>query len=441
MPSPLTSLCLLLALAAPSLTHPSNDPIPLAAEARRSPTESLAGIDDQLRRGEWAAAEAGARTFLSDAMLRKPTGTFDAVARLAVAEAALGRTEDALWHWSAAQNLGVVFDPKPFGAPGELLASHPLRHLDEAPAGVTVRKAGDGSAPFSPPRIIDEKKVELPGMWGAIPRGMRFQLVVDAEGRVEQPVVALSTSKALTYALLKSVRDWRFAPAQAGEAPVAAFYDVQVPAERRPLVGVANFTGSPLAKPEATLRAGRYQEAAKQVGKAWDTSLEDTVPSRGFLGVALALKALAQAGEGQTDGAICRWQAAQTLEPRLYGADLSAYGAAGKLLEDHPWGEPLGPTRAILRGSGIQHPDVENHVKPKYPGDARTQHKKGTVVVASVITEKGAVRNLALLTPDSLPGMEASALDALCDWRFKPAVYQGQPVAVDYTLTTNFDIR
>ena len=270
------------------------------------------------------------------------------MARLALAEAGQGRTDDALWHWSVAQILEVDFDPKPFGAPGELLASHALRHLDEVPNGLTLRREGDGGGPFSPPRALETQKIELPSTWGAIPKGIRLQVVVDAQGHVEQPVVAQSTSVGITYVVLKSLRDWRFEPARAGETPVAAFYEIKVPMERRPLEKVVEFTGSPLAESEATLRAGRYPDAGNQVGKLWTGANQGkTSPSRSFLGVALALKALAQAGQGEADGAICRWQAAQTLEPRLYGADLSAYGAAGKLLEDHPWGERFPFLKAV----------------------------------------------------------------------------------------------
>jgi TonB family protein len=441
MRSTLAAFCLVAALASPQAGFGANAASP-PSEAK-GPKESLEKIDGELRRGEWAVAEAESQSLLADAVLRKASGTFNAVARLALAEAGLGRTEDALWHWSVAQNLKVDFDPQPFGAPGELLANHPLRHLDEVPAGLAFRRPGDGGGPFSPPRAVEAKTVELPGTWKAIPKGIRLQVVVDAQGRVEQPVVAQSTSLGLTYALLKALRDWRFDPARAGEAPVAAFYEIKLPLERRPLTKVVEFAGSPLAEPEATLRAGRYPEAGKQAGKSWRASLENTTPSRSFLGVALALRALAQAGQGEADGAICRWQAAQTLEPRLYGADLSAYGAAGKLLEDHPWGEPF-PFPKTAKGEPlekVQSPEILTRRAPQYPEHARADRVQGKVAVEAIITPTGVLRNLALLTPDALSGMEANALDTLCDWRFKPALYRGQPVPVHYTLTVNFEIR
>jgi hypothetical protein len=358
--------------------------------------ESLEKIDGELQRGEWAAAEAESRSLVADALLRKPSGTFNAVARLALAEAGLGRTEDALWHWSVAQNLKVDFDPKPFGAPGELLSSHPLRHVDEVPAGLTVRRQGDGGDPFSLPRLADATKVEIPRGWGTIPKGMRLQVLVDAQGRPGQPVIVQSTSIVLTYMVLSSLRDWRFDAAQAGGKPVAAFYEIRFP-EPKPLAQVVEFKGTPLDEPETMLRAGRYPEAAKQVGTLWKGSgPKDTIPSRSFLGVALALKALAQAGQGQGDAAICRWQAAQTLEPRLYGADLSAYGVAGRLLEEHPWGEPLPPSKVkkIEPGEKVQRPKILESREPGYPQYLRSHGVEGKVILESMMTATGVLRNL-----------------------------------------------
>jgi TonB family protein len=456
MRSTLAGFCLIATLASPhagtaatgaTAANTAKAQVPRAPEAEHGLhglADSLKKIDGQFQRGEWAAAEAESRSLLSDALLRKASGTFDAMARLALAEAGQGRTDDALWHWSVAQILEVDFDPKPFGAPGELLLSHALRHLDEVPNGLTLRRQGDGGGPFSPPRPLETQKIELPSTWGAIPMGIRLQVVVDAQGRVEQPVVAQSTSVGLTYVVLKSLRDWRFEPARAGEAPVAAFYELKVPVERRPLEKVVEFTGSPLAESEATLRAGRYPDAGKQVGKLWTGANQGkTSPSRSFLGVALALKALAQAGQGETDGAICRWQAAQTLEPRLYGADLSAYGAAGKLLEDHPWGESFSPPKAAKSKppAQLQRPEILDRRQPRYPEYLRAERLQVKVVMESIITPTGVLRNLVLLTPDAPPGMEANALDALCDWRFKPATYQGKPVQVRYSLTVTFELR
>ncbi len=442
MPSTLPVLCLLALLAAPAADL-AQDRKPALVKTGLGSEESLKKIDGELERGEWAAAEVESRSLLSAALDASSSGTFDAVARLAVAEAGQGRTEDALWHWAVAQNLHVDFDPKPFGAPGERLASHPLRHWGEVPSGLTVRRTGDGGGAFSPPRLVEAQEVKLPAHRGMIPQGIQLQILIDAQGRAEQPVVAQSSSELLSYLVLQTLREARFEPARAGEAPVAAFYELKIPSKHRPLAEiVADFKSGPLAEPEATLRAGRFPEADKQAEKLLGATLEGKAPSQPYLGVAFALKALAQAGQGQTDGAICRWQAAQTLEPGLYGVDLSAYGAAGKLLAEHPWGEFLGAIKSVASPGtppeSVEKPQILEMRRPRYPEAARSYKAVGAVLVDAVITTSGTPRNPLLLTQNLLPSLEASALDALCDWRFKPALYHSAPVPVRYSTTTEF---
>jgi len=93
------------------------------------------------------------------------------------------------------------------------------------------------------------------------------------------------------------------------------------------------------------------------------------------------------------------------------------------------------------RAAATQKPEILTRTQPRYPEYARADRVQGKVAVEAIITSTGVPRNLALLTPDALPGMEANALDTLCDWRFKPASYRGGPVPVYYRLTINFEIR
>ena len=175
-----------------------------------------------------------------------------------------------------------------------------------------------------------------------------------------------------------------------------------------------------------------------------------------FFGMIMIEKALAEAGLGREDGAICRYHAAQALEPRLYAADLSAFGAAGALLMRHPWRSepgrirhlephlavpPLGskPGEAVATDEVVK-PEIVSRRSPDFPAYARNTRLDGTVIAEAVITERGTSLGLSLLKPGPTPGFDASALDALCDWRFKPATWKGQPVKVYYTLTVNFEV-
>ncbi len=286
----------------------------------------------------------------------------------------------------------------------------------------------------------------LPGSWRSFPRGIRVQVVVDPQGRVRQPVAVESTFSALTYAILETMRDWRFAPAQAGGEPVATFYELHFPAVR-PLEQVVDFGHGPLAEPLASLKSARYQEAEKQLEKLWARALNDVEPARAFLGVALALRALAAAGLGREDQAICRFQAAQTLEPRLYGADLAAVGAPGALLMRHPWRAPQGEcgqdwlSALIDAGAQPTKPEVLKRRLPPFPEYARHLGIQGGLVVDSVLNEAGTLRVPVLQQPSPSAGLDASALDTICDWRFKPAALNGFPVKVLYRLNVNFEIR
>jgi TonB family protein len=444
MRSILVLLC--LALALPNAIRASEDKAP-AVSPLDLETQALEKIDIDLRRGEWAAAEAAARARVGEALQKKTASLPAAVARLALAEAGQGHMEDALWHWGIAQNLEADFDPAPFGPSGERLAKSTLRSWDEAPAGLTVRRPDDGHGPLSPVRRLGGKNPEVAGIWQTYPKAIRVQVIVDKEGQPRQPVVAASTFGALTWAVLEALRTWSFAPARAGEEPVAGFYELSIPPEHQPLAELVNFKGGPLAEPEALLRAGRFEEADKKTGKVWRSTLNAAEQKRSFLGVALALKALAEAGRGEVDGAICRWQAAQSLEPRLYAADLSAYGTAGALLAAHPWGETLEVGKKGAAGkpgapedkdAKVTRPEVLKRPQPEYPEYAQDLGAHGSVLVAAVITKTGTLRNVVLETSMASSGLEASTLYSLCDWRFKPATFKGQPVLVYYTLTVNF---
>jgi hypothetical protein len=192
----------------------------------------LAAIDAQLQRGEWEPARTAVLARI-EADLASPAAIDLArdLARLALAEAGLGRKEAALWHWGAAQNLDRAAlsadDLAAFGAVGELLALHPLRCLDEAPVGLTVYRP-DISNVQPPRRIAGEipKLVEPPE--GEAAGVLRIQGIVDLEGRFREPVVLGEGSPATIYRVLEALREWRYTPARRNLRRVASFRSVYV---------------------------------------------------------------------------------------------------------------------------------------------------------------------------------------------------------------------
>jgi TonB family protein len=406
-------------------------------------------IDRRLRRGEWAAAESEARAEIADQLAAKGGGLPAAVAELAVAEAGQGKDEDALAHWQAVQGMtGTTPDVSYYGAPGQLLDAKVARSYGQAPDALVVRREGDGGGPFAPAHRISGDEPTLPGTYRGLPRGIRVEVIVDAQGRPLQPVVAASTFPALTYVVLEAMRGWRFKPAATAGEPVASFFVLSIP-EPRPLDRLADFAKSPLAEPLGMLAAGRYADAEKRLGKIWDGAMDDAAQTRAFLGMALALKALAEAGLGRDDAAICRYQAAQTMEPRLFGADLSSFGRPGALLMRHPWASPMHPWRkafplgaATPTPAGVAiPPKILDRKPPRFPSYARQLLLQGRLEISSIITAAGALRDLTLWTPAVSAGFDAAALDAVCDWRFEPATLAGKPVVVYYSLTVNYELR
>lgn len=436
-------LALLLLAAVPAFAAKAAPPKSAEAELERR----IQQIDDQLSRRQWEPAAAAAKAAVEQARQDAfGAGLARSLSRLALAEAGLGRTEDAVWHWQIAQNMNPgLFSGDALaslGAAGELLAGNRLRRLDEPPAGIAVQPPD--AAGLQPARKLQGEVPELPARLRdlSVPKWLRLQAVIDEQGRLRYPV-AVSPIPGMVYEVLAAARDWRFEPARKDGAPVAVLYDLVVNAPvEKPLTEIAPLTGE-LAEIEALLRAKSWQEARQKADKLWTTALERADPSHGFFAVAFALRALAQAGAGEEDEAICRWQAAQTLEPLLYHADLSAYGAPGELLERFRWGRQMADRPGkFAQGGEVSHPETQSQAKPEYTQAARRAGREGRILLQALIDDRGTVRDPVVLHSMADPkGLDAAALNALCAWRFRPAAIAGRPVPTQYLLTISYGIQ
>ena len=81
---------------------------------------------------------------------------------------------------------------------------------------------------------------------------------------------------------------------------------------------------------------------------------------------------------------------------------------------------------------------VLSRVNPIYPPDTKAAHVEGAVVLHAVISKTGEVRDLYVVSgPDEL---QASALDAIGQWIYKPYLLNGQPTEVETTITVNYTL-
>lgn len=86
---------------------------------------------------------------------------------------------------------------------------------------------------------------------------------------------------------------------------------------------------------------------------------------------------------------------------------------------------------------GVEPPKVLYKVDPPYTTDARAAKIEGTVVVDLEVHTDGRAHNMQIERALD-PGLDQSALDAVSQWRFRPATKNGSPVAVKATIEINF---
>ena len=105
--------------------------------------------------------------------------------------------------------------------------------------------------------------------------------------------------------------------------------------------------------------------------------------------------------------------------------------------EGPPPTEPEGP---ILVGGDVKAPVKIFGPQPTYTEIARKARIQGVVIVQAIIDKQGNVTNIKVLK--GLPmGLEQAAVDAMKQWKFKPATLNGKPVTVYYNLTVNFKLQ
>lgn len=78
-----------------------------------------------------------------------------------------------------------------------------------------------------------------------------------------------------------------------------------------------------------------------------------------------------------------------------------------------------------------QEPVIIKRVEPKYPEMARTTGLTGTVVLRILVYKDGSVKDVIVVRPSGTNvGFEESALEAVKQWVFKPAIQNQKPVSV-----------
>ena len=203
-----------------------------------------------------------------------------------------------------------------------------------------------------------------------------------------------------------------------------------------------------IALAEERLRAGDYKKA-QDISETLVVEMLHTIesgPGAGpLVGQTLLVRALGAAGHDKMREALWDWHSARAMNPKLTNADLAAYGPVGETLlkaveEEDRSSKPDREAReatAQQTGKRVSRPMKARGEVPLYPRALHTACTQGTVKVEAIIDQEGYVNAPAPLSSPS-PILTLATLEALRTWRFKPAVFQGKPVPVYYTLTLNF---
>jgi protein TonB len=100
---------------------------------------------------------------------------------------------------------------------------------------------------------------------------------------------------------------------------------------------------------------------------------------------------------------------------------------------------PPSPLPPVRPGGNIRPPQKVHHVAPTYPPIAQAARVSGVVILEALIGEDGSVRDANVLR--SVPLLDASALEAVRQWRFTPTLLNGVPVQVIMTVTVTFTLN
>ena len=84
-------------------------------------------------------------------------------------------------------------------------------------------------------------------------------------------------------------------------------------------------------------------------------------------------------------------------------------------------------------------PEATTKVPPVYPAEARRAGVDGTVMVQVLVLEDGTVGECRIVK--SVPALDDAAVAAARQWRFKPAMSKGQPVAVWVAVPIRFTLH
>jgi len=95
-------------------------------------------------------------------------------------------------------------------------------------------------------------------------------------------------------------------------------------------------------------------------------------------------------------------------------------------------------SRIAVKGD-VMKKKLIHKVTPRYPAEAMSRRVSGTVVLQVVIGVDGAVKDMQYISGPRI--LVQATMDGVRQYKYRPTVLNGQPVEVDTTVETVFEIR
>ena len=116
----------------------------------------------------------------------------------------------------------------------------------------------------------------------------------------------------------------------------------------------------------------------------------------------------------------------------------SAGGVIGGILSSTPTAVPKVAVQRVRVSQGVSTGLLIKKVQPAYPPLARQARIQGQVVLQAEISKEGTIQNLQLISGH--PMLAPAAIEAVKQWRYKPYLLNGEPVAVETQVVVNFTL-
>lgn len=101
--------------------------------------------------------------------------------------------------------------------------------------------------------------------------------------------------------------------------------------------------------------------------------------------------------------------------------------------------QPAAPPAPLPVGGDVKAAHLLSSVPPAYPALARTQHISGDVRIDALVGIDGRVTSMKVISGPTL--LHQAAMDALHQWKYSPAILDGNPVPMHLTVTVQFRLQ